>query len=90
MTPDISVDCQVERGEVVVVPQLDGEASVYLQCKATDVPYSVVCSDDNDVCRAYQELETVDVVVHDSTVHSAGQRTLVLIQSTTAGGLNQL
>ena len=30
VTLDISVDCQVERGEVVVIPQLDGEASVYL------------------------------------------------------------
>ena len=30
VTGDISVGCQVEGGEVVVVPQLDGEASVYL------------------------------------------------------------
>ena len=37
----------------------------------------------NDVCRAYEELETVDVVVHDSAMHSAGQRTLVLIKGST-------
>ena len=39
--------------------------------------------DDNDGCRAYQELETVDVVVHDSAMYSAGQRTLVLIEGST-------
>ena len=37
VTLDISLDCQVERGKVVVVPQLDGEASVYLSIMSATV-----------------------------------------------------